>query len=184
MNTLFKAIALCTLALSATAQSPTECSPENLPTFCPAVHNSCCKYLCSGGGQPACWDRNITDTEKSPSGVRGVTCELCPTGLAYIPRESSSSAVEEPPAAAATSTSTERPREVTTKGAPPAYTPGSAEGTGNATTTATDKVLEPTATGNTSEPGIPEPTYISGASSVLAMSGTAIVGVFCFMMVL
>ncbi|KAF3165062.1 hypothetical protein TWF751_009431 [Orbilia oligospora] len=175
MNTLLKTIAVCTLILSATAQSPTECSPASLPTFCPAVYNSCCKYLCSGGGQPACWDRNITDTGKSPAGVRGVTCDLCPTGLAYIPLDSTSS--EEPPAAAPT---TEQVREVTTKGSTPVYTPGAPEGTGNSTT----PISEPAPTGNVSEPSRPDPTYISGASSVLAMSGTAILGVFCFMMIL
>ncbi|RVD87428.1 uncharacterized protein DFL_001663 [Arthrobotrys flagrans] len=178
MNTLLKAIAIFTLAISAAAQQSTECSPEILPTFCPTVHNPCCKFLCSGGGEPACWDRNITGTETSPSGSRHVTCELCPTGLAYIPKVVSTSS-EEPPAAATTA---EQPAEVTTEGAP-LYATDVPVDNGTATT------LEPVPTGNdtgngTETPGIPEPTYISGASSVLSMSGAAIVGVFCFMMVL
>ncbi|KAK6524880.1 hypothetical protein TWF281_011781 [Arthrobotrys megalospora] len=170
MNSLLKTIVICVLAIGAVAQdtSSTECSPETLPAFCPTVYNSCCKYLCTKNGEGACWDRDITDTSASLAPEDRITCQLCPTGFGSIP----STLRSDPPA-------------VSTEGSP-AYTPAPA-GNGTATTLYTPPPSVPTnnSTGNgTKTSSLPEPTYSSGASSVLAIGGTAIVGVFCFMLAL
>ncbi|KAK6332034.1 hypothetical protein TWF718_002572 [Orbilia javanica] len=158
MNTLLKAITICALAISAVAQD-TECNPENLPTFCPTAYNPCCAYLCGvPGGQPACRDQNITETGENASGARRVTCELCPTDLSSFPRASSTS---ETPAAAETTTAGEE---------------GTAgyDSTVSTTVPEPSTTLEPVPTGNytgngTQTTGLPEPTYSSGASSVIAI---------------
>ncbi|KAK6497522.1 hypothetical protein TWF481_011928 [Arthrobotrys musiformis] len=176
MNTLLKAIAICTLAISATVTAQTSTCATDLPTFCPTLYNPCCKYLCTKDNESVCFFADVTNAGQ------GVTCEECPQGLGYIPKVATTSATTAAAAPAETSPSSEGEEEVssvaevTTKAIVVAPT-------GNGTATTLETSLP---TGNSTGNGtlIPQPTYISGASSVLVVSGSAILGVFCFMMVL
>ncbi|KAK6346282.1 hypothetical protein TWF730_010612 [Orbilia blumenaviensis] len=202
MNTLLKALVLSTLVASAAAQSSVECAAieADLPTTCPATYNPCCKYICKGvSGDPVCKDIDIA------SGSPDITCEACPgapdpsatDGEADPPAETEPAVVSDPPAetiASATAgygsdppaASTEPPASgsassSTAVAPPPVYTPA---GNGTATT------LEPIPTNsNGTTSALPIPTgYDSGAhmhtSSVLTISGSAIVGVLCLMVML